>query len=200
MKTNTKKKDDKKKIQQEGFETYQECYPLELDEDEQMKEYTVTKAVNASVVEDAQSMFIYWLVFLVAAIVCSIIFPIMTIAAVIQDFKDGGLFFRGSLTLSYIFMIFMSFYLLSNITGRTSGLSDVGIKAGRQTKIILGMFLMACVFFIYLSVTFAKISGMQISETYHFGEYFDCDSAFTYVDVFGLTLDSNDSDKVTTFT
>ena len=52
---------------------------------------------------------------------------------------------------------------------------------------------MASAFFIYASVTFSKVSGLYISEDLNFAEYFNCDSAFTYIDIFGLLLDSTDA-------
>ena len=79
---NKKDYDDKKQKSQEGFETYQECYPLTDEDGEKVQEYTVTRSMNASVVEDAQSMFMYWLIFLICAVVCSTVFPVLTIYAV----------------------------------------------------------------------------------------------------------------------
>lgn len=193
---NKKKYDDKKQKNQEGFETYQECYPLETEEGEEIKEYTVTRSLDSSIVEDAQSMFMYWLIFLVCAVFCSTVFPVLTIYAVRQDFKDKGMFFRLFLTLAYLAMILASFYFLSNITSNTKLLKKVGLKIEKQTKIMIGMFLMASAFFIYLSVTFSKVSGLYISENLNFGEYFDCDSAFTYIDIFGVTLDSTDANVI----
>jgi len=188
--------DDKKKKLEEGFETYQECYPLTTEEGEEVQEYTVTRSLDSSIIEDAQSMFMYWLIFLVCGVVCSTVFPVLTIYAVRQDFKDRGMFFRMILTLIYFGIFIASFYFLSNITGNTKLLKKAGVKVQKQTKIMMGMFLMACAFFIYASVTFAKVSGLYISENLNFAEYFDCDSAFTYIDIFGVTLDSSDANVI----
>lgn len=186
------RKEDEK--YREGFETtYQECVPLTTEEGEDIQEFSVTRALDASIVEDAQSMFMYWLIFLVCGVFCSTVFPVLTIYAVKQDFKDRGMFFRLFLTITYIAIFVASFYFLSNITGNTKLLKKVGLKVQKQTKIMLGMFLMASAFFIYASVTFSKVSGLYISEDLNFAEYFNCDSAFTYIDIFGLLLDSTDA-------
>lgn len=184
--------DDKKKKRQEGFETYkegfetyQECTPLKEDPDDPIEDHTVTRSIGASVVEDAQSMFVYWLIFLISAVFCCVTFPYLTIHAIVQDFKDRGIFFRLFLTVLYGCVVVASFLLLSNMT------DNVGSKKAKHNKILIGMFLMVSAFFTYLSVTFSKVSGLQISEELSFGEYFDVDSAFLYVDLFGLTLDAN---------
>jgi|MesohylFT_1024984.scaffolds.fasta_scaffold24017_1 hypothetical protein len=176
----------KEQIEKEGFESYQECYPLEADEDEEMSEYTVTKKLG-TYTEDAQTIFSLFLIFLISAMACSFAFPYLTINAVAQDLQDGGKFFRGLLTAFFWFIlviVFILFFWKNTFIDRL-----IGNKNNKQTKLVFAIFLFSCSFFIFMSVTFAKVSGMKVSEKLSFDEYFDSDSAMSYLDIFGLMIE-----------
>jgi len=178
---NKKNYDDKKRKQQEGFETYQECTPLTTEEGEEIDQYTVTKRLDASVTEDAQTIFIYMLIFLLLAAVCGIGAPILTLYGLKIDQQDDGHLFRLLFTTMVVLIFFRGIWCLTMITS-----DDIG-KRYKQKWMLAGIYLLCSVFFIYTSVTFARVSNMSFSENLKFGDIYPDPNMFLYVDIFALS-------------
>jgi hypothetical protein len=178
---NKKNYDDKKRKQQEGFETYQECTPLTTEEGEEIDQYTVTKRLDASVTEDAQTIFIYMLIFLILAVVFGVGAPILTLYGLKIDQQDNGNAFRVLFTGIFVMGFIMSIYCLSVIT------SDKVKKRYKPKWMLVGIYLLCSVFFIYTSVTFARVSNMSFSENLKFGDIYPDPNMFLYVDIFALS-------------
>ena len=152
---NKKNYDDKKRKQQEGFETYQECTPLTTEEGEEIDQYIVTKRLDATVAEDAQSIFIYMLAFLILAVVFGVGAPILPLYGLKIDQQDNGNTFRLLFTGIFVVCFIMSISSLSVIA------SDKVKKNDKQIWMVFGIYLLCSVFFIYTSVTFARVSNMR---------------------------------------
>lgn len=178
---NKKNYDDKKRKQQEGFETYQECTPLTTEEGEEIDQYTVTKRLDATVAEDAQSIFIYMLALLILAVVCGIGAPILTLYGLKIDQQDNGYLFRLLFTVIFVVCFIMSISSLSVIA------SDNVKKNDKQIWMVFGIYLLCSVFIIYTSVTFARVSNMSFSDNLKFGDIYPDPNMFLYVDIFALS-------------
>lgn len=188
-KINKQQYDDKKKKCQEGFTTsdggtYQVCTPLTTEEGESVEEYTVTKSSGSDVIEDAQTMFLYWMGFLLCAAICSIVSPAIAIYAAYSDRESsngGGNGFRLGLTIIFWVIFITSIILIGTIA------SDIS-KKSKTANATGGLYLLICWFFIYISITSARISKLVISEDLDYGKIYPdpVSNSYLYLDIFSL--------------
>lgn len=176
---------------QEGFgldentdlsEHYFDCKVTDEAGNERNEEDVKLVPANADTMEQAQTWFAVSCIIIIAGLVCSFLFPYLTILALKYDTESRGTFFRVTLYALLFFLIGMGIYMLLNIKK-----DDIfGIPVSENNKMVFGVFFLFCAFFAYISVTFAKVSQMRISQELDFS-VFDPNSPSLYVDVFGLS-------------